>query len=77
MERITIIKPKIRNHEMMNRQMMDIEYGNSQIMYDLKKDIEELKLKKSSIKEIGIKDNLRTQNRAIEQKSTFVKIEEK
>jgi hypothetical protein len=38
---------------MMSRQIMDIEYGNSQIMFDLKKDIEELKIKKSSIKEIG------------------------
>ena len=35
--------------------MMDIEYGNSQIMFELKKDIEALRLKKSSLKEIGRK----------------------
>lgn len=46
-------KAKIRNHQMMNHQMADIELGNSQIMFDLKKEIENLKIKKSSIKEIG------------------------
>lgn len=56
-------KAKLRNHRMINDQMVDIELGNSQIMFDLKKEIENLKLKKSSIKEIGeIKKNSKSRN---------------
>lgn len=47
-------RTKIRNQREMTREIAEIENENSQLMFGLKRDIEILKMKKSSIKEIGI-----------------------
>jgi hypothetical protein len=66
--RFLISKTKIRNQKEMTKEIAEIENENSQLMVGLRKDIEILKIKKSSIKEIGKDEGFlfinRNENRA-------------
>lgn len=55
----------------MHKQISEIEFENSQLMCGLKKDIEILKMKQSSIKEIG--RIMRKKNRRTQQKQNSEK----